>query len=240
MDPLVEVVRDTVGRHDTFGLACTAKYYEDMGYPGHVNCTRELQRAGDAVRDRAAHGLGGAQLLLQHGLRREQRLRHGRAVVAPRRLRAAAGDDRPRVRVVRRAPTTSTRRTAGRSRRSTCACTRPTTRFSVAIAHRVTPDADPVLTKETTFHPRTSELHEELRRVPRLLAPALLRQRGRDRRVLGVPREGRDHGPLAAAQVGGARPGRRGADPEGDHARRAPALGRPGHVHRASATRPAG
>ena len=42
MDPLVEVVRDTVGRHDTFGLACTAKYYEDKGYPGHVNCTENF------------------------------------------------------------------------------------------------------------------------------------------------------------------------------------------------------
>ena len=31
---MVEVVRDTVGRHDTFNLACTAKYYEDMGYMG--------------------------------------------------------------------------------------------------------------------------------------------------------------------------------------------------------------
>jgi aminomethyltransferase len=30
--------------------------------------------------------------------------------------------------------------------------------FSTAIAHRVTPDAPPVLTKETAFHPRTSEL----------------------------------------------------------------------------------
>ena len=39
MVALVEVVRDTVGRHDTFALACNAKYYEDMGYPGHVNCT---------------------------------------------------------------------------------------------------------------------------------------------------------------------------------------------------------
>ena len=39
MQPLVEVVRDTVGRHDSFNLACTARYYEDMGYPGHVNCT---------------------------------------------------------------------------------------------------------------------------------------------------------------------------------------------------------
>ncbi len=46
-----------------------------------------------------------------------------------------------------------------------------------------------------------------------------------------MPREGRDHGSLAASQVGGARPGRRGAHPARDHARRAAALGRPGHVH---------
>ncbi len=45
MQPLVEVVRDTVGRHDTFALACTAKYYEDMGYPGHVNCTDNFNAA---------------------------------------------------------------------------------------------------------------------------------------------------------------------------------------------------
>jgi aminomethyltransferase len=38
-EPLVEVIQDTCGRHDSFGTACTAKYYEDMGYPGHVNCS---------------------------------------------------------------------------------------------------------------------------------------------------------------------------------------------------------
>ncbi|NBU58821.1 MAG: DUF1989 domain-containing protein, partial [Betaproteobacteria bacterium] len=43
--PLVEVVRDTVGRHDTFMLACSAKYYEDMGYPGHPNCSENFNRA---------------------------------------------------------------------------------------------------------------------------------------------------------------------------------------------------
>ena len=37
--PMVEVVHDTVGRHDTFNTACNAKYYEDMGYPGHINCS---------------------------------------------------------------------------------------------------------------------------------------------------------------------------------------------------------
>ena len=29
--PLVEIVQDTCGRHDTFGLACTARYYDDLG-----------------------------------------------------------------------------------------------------------------------------------------------------------------------------------------------------------------
>ena len=38
-EPLVEVIQDTCGRHDSFGTACTAKYYDDMGYPGHVNCS---------------------------------------------------------------------------------------------------------------------------------------------------------------------------------------------------------
>ena len=38
-EPLVEIVQDTVGRHDAFATACNARYYDDMGYPGHVNCT---------------------------------------------------------------------------------------------------------------------------------------------------------------------------------------------------------
>ncbi len=41
-EPLLEIVQDTCGRHDTFGLACTARYYEDLGYPGHVNCTDNI------------------------------------------------------------------------------------------------------------------------------------------------------------------------------------------------------
>lgn len=40
--PLVEIVQDTCGRHDTFGLACTARYYEDLGYPGHLNCSDNM------------------------------------------------------------------------------------------------------------------------------------------------------------------------------------------------------
>ncbi|APX25683.1 MAG: aminomethyltransferase [Rhodobacteraceae bacterium] len=47
LEPLVEIVQDTCGRHDTFGLACTSRYYDDMGYPGHVNCTDNINAGLD-------------------------------------------------------------------------------------------------------------------------------------------------------------------------------------------------
>ncbi len=39
LQPSIEIIQDTVGRHDSFNFACTAKYYDDVGYPGHPNCT---------------------------------------------------------------------------------------------------------------------------------------------------------------------------------------------------------
>ena len=39
MVPLLEVIQDTCGRHDAFALACAAKNYDDIGYPGHANCS---------------------------------------------------------------------------------------------------------------------------------------------------------------------------------------------------------
>lgn len=45
MLPLVEVVQDTCGRHDAFALACSAKFYDDIGYPGHVNCSENFNKA---------------------------------------------------------------------------------------------------------------------------------------------------------------------------------------------------
>ncbi|MFT2110089.1 DUF1989 domain-containing protein [Marinomonas sp. 2405UD68-3] len=45
MQPLLAVVQDTVGRHDTFGLACTARGYEERGFPGHLNCSDNISNA---------------------------------------------------------------------------------------------------------------------------------------------------------------------------------------------------
>ena len=53
LEPLIEVVQDTVGRHDAFAMACAAKYYDDIGYPGHVNCSDNFNTA------LAPHGVAG-------------------------------------------------------------------------------------------------------------------------------------------------------------------------------------
>lgn len=45
LQPMLELVQDTVGRHDSFLSACTPKYYEDNGYFGHVSCTGNFNRA---------------------------------------------------------------------------------------------------------------------------------------------------------------------------------------------------
>ncbi|KNG94940.1 DUF1989 domain-containing protein [Pseudaestuariivita atlantica] len=43
--PLLAVRQDTVGRHDTFALACTANGYEERGFPGHINCSDNISDA---------------------------------------------------------------------------------------------------------------------------------------------------------------------------------------------------
>ena len=66
MQPLVEVLQDTVGRHDTFNTACNSRYYEEMGFPGHVNCTDNINTVWSPLRCGGPARLGSHQLLLQH------------------------------------------------------------------------------------------------------------------------------------------------------------------------------
>lgn len=155
LEPLVEVVRDTVGRHDTFGLACTRKYYEDMGYFGHVNCSDNFNAQLGPYTIEPRTGWPAINFFFNtafdaHNLYvvDEPWSRPGdyvllRAMTDLVCLSSACPDDidpanawNPTEVHVRVYPAKE--------------------RFSAAIAHRVTPDAEPKLTRETGFHPRTS------------------------------------------------------------------------------------
>jgi aminomethyltransferase len=41
---LLTLLEDTVGRHDTFGIACNRETYAALGYPDHPNCTDNFNR----------------------------------------------------------------------------------------------------------------------------------------------------------------------------------------------------
>ena len=159
-DPLVEVVRDTVGRHDTFALACTRKYYEDMGYPGHVNCSDNFNRQLDPYGIPRRAGWPALNFFYNTSFDStmvmtmdEPWSRPGDYVL----LRAmtdlvcassACPDDID--------PANGWQITDVHVRVYS-----PENKFSVAIATRVTPQADPQLTRETTFHPKIAELTKD-------------------------------------------------------------------------------
>jgi aminomethyltransferase len=157
MDPLVEVVRDTVGRHDTFGLACTSKYYEDAGYFGHVNCTDNFNRVVDPFGIAARRGWPALNFFYNTSFNAELVLladepwsRPGDYVL----LRASSD----LVCASSACPDDIDPANAWECTDVHVRVYPASNRFSMAIAHRVTPESEPVLTKETAFHPRTSAL----------------------------------------------------------------------------------
>ncbi len=44
MQPLAQIVIDTCGYHDSFFLACTSRYYEDLGYLQHPSCSENFNQ----------------------------------------------------------------------------------------------------------------------------------------------------------------------------------------------------
>ncbi|MEO6298328.1 MAG: DUF1989 domain-containing protein, partial [Paracoccaceae bacterium] len=156
-EPLVEVYQDTVGRHDAFAMACSPKYYDDIGYPGHVNCSENFNRA------LAKHGIAGRPGWMAvnffyntsidpHGVLTSDEAwsRPGdyvlmRALTDLVCVSSACPDDT----------------SAGNGWNPTDIHIRTyaaAETFSRAVAWRATPDAEPQMTKETAFHSRTSAL----------------------------------------------------------------------------------
>jgi len=157
MSAMVEVVRDTCGRHDSFGLACTSKYYDDAGYPGHVNCSDNFNKVLSpySIQPRAGwmamnnffntafddHN----QLLTEEPWSRPGDYVLMRALKDLVCVASACPDDIDPANAWN--PTDIHVRVYPRKHE-----------FSTAVAFRMTPDAEPQLTKETGFHARTSKL----------------------------------------------------------------------------------
>lgn len=156
MLPLVEVVQDTCGRHDAFAMACTEKYYNDTGYPGHVNCSTNFNHALDAYGVAPRRGWMAINFFFNtslddHGVMYadEPWSRPGdyvllRALTDIVCVSSACPDDTTAANGWN--PTDIHIRTY--SGKET---------FQRAIATRVTPDSEPKMTKQTGFHDKFAQ-----------------------------------------------------------------------------------
>lgn len=156
-EPLVEVVQDTCGRHDAFATACNPRFYDDMGYPGHANCSDNFNYALDPFGIAKRKGWEALNFFYN------TRMDHSNVIVSDEAW-SRAGDY-----VMVKALTDLVCVTSscpddidpGNGWNPTDIHVRTYSaeqKFSRAVAYRMTPDADPVMTKETAFHPSFSKL----------------------------------------------------------------------------------
>ena len=157
MQPLVEVIQDTVGRHDTFNTACNARYYEEMGYPGHVNCTDNINNVLDPYGVTRRRGWEAINFFYNTRLDDANQIyldepwsRPGDYVL----LRALED----LVCVSTSCPDDIDAANAWNPTDIAVRVYPAANRFKKATAIRMTADSEAQLTKETGFHPRTSAL----------------------------------------------------------------------------------
>ncbi len=156
-EPLIEVVQDTCGRHDAFATACNSRFYDDMGYPGHANCTENFNFALDPFSIEKRKGWEALNFFYN------TRMDHSNVIITDEAW------SRPGDYVLVKALTDLVCVTSscpddidpGNGWNPTDIHVRvygAEQKFTRAVAYRMTPDADPVMTKETAFHPRLSQM----------------------------------------------------------------------------------
>lgn len=155
MQPLIDVVQDTVGRHDTFALACYARAYEDMGYPGHSNCTENMNAVLRPFGVASRSGWPAINLFSNTGFTSNLQLYVNEPWTRP-------GDyvlvraSKPLVCSSSACPD-DVNPTNGWNPTDIHVRVYPAkNKFQKAIGFRMTPDSEIELTRETAFHPRTS------------------------------------------------------------------------------------
>jgi aminomethyltransferase len=157
MLPLVEVIQDTCGRHDAFAMACAPKYYDDIGYPGHANCSDNFNGA------LAAHGVPGRAGWMAANFF------FNTAIDAHGVLTADEPWSRPGDYVLLRAltdlvcvssacPDDTSPANGWRPTDIHVRCYGAEDRFQRATAWRPLPDAEPVMTRESAFHEQFAAL----------------------------------------------------------------------------------
>ena len=159
-DALVEVIQDTCGRHDTFGNACSAKYYEDVGYFGHANCSDNFNAALKPFGVNERRGWQAINLFFNTGLDAANVLFFDMPWSTPGNYVLFQAQKN----LVVASSACPCDIDAANDWNPTDICVRVYSKknfFSKAMAYRKNPDSDVSLTKQTAFHECTSKLTKD-------------------------------------------------------------------------------
>ena len=153
---LVEIIHDTVSKHDNFGLACNAKYYEDRGYPGHINCTENFNNSLNIFSIPKRTGWEALNLFFNTNIEENQYLsdeswsRPGDYVI----LKALVD----LICVSSACPDDTTPSNGWQPSDVYVRIYKKNSNFKKAVAFRPTTKSNPIMTIETGFHSKTSQL----------------------------------------------------------------------------------
>jgi len=160
MKPLMRVVQDTVGRHDTFALACTARGYEERGFFGHINCSDNISGVYQPYGIKARRAWPAINFFFNSWIHPDDnRIQSDEAWSQPGDYVAMQAMT-DLVCVSTACPDDVDPINGWNPTDIHVRIYRPETGIRHAVAYRATPDTEAILTEHSAFHPRTSELTE--------------------------------------------------------------------------------
>lgn len=171
MQPLLTLKQDTVGRHDTFALACTARGYEERGFFGHLNCSDNISGELSSFGVKPKSAWPAVNFFFNSWIdHSDNQLRSDEAWSQPGDYVALEAMN-DLVAVSTACPDDVDPINGWNPTDVHVRIYKKTSRITHAVAYRREPDAEPIMTEHSAFHERTSALTRDYRVAKDLWLP---------------------------------------------------------------------
>jgi len=158
MRPLLKLKQDTVGRHDTYAFACTARGYEERGFFGHLNCSDNISAAYERYGIKARAAWPAINFFFNSWIDHNDNLMQSDEAWSQPGDYVALEAITDLVAVTTACPDDVDPINGWNPTDVHVRIYRKEAKISHAVAYRSEPDAEPIMTEHSAFHKRTSAL----------------------------------------------------------------------------------
>lgn len=163
MRPLLKLKQDTVGRHDTFAFACTARGYEERGFFGHLNCSDNISAAFERFGIQKRSAWPAINFFFNSWIDHNDNLMQSDEAWSQPGDYIALEAMTDLVAVSTACPDDVDPINGWNPTDIHVRIYRKEAKISHAVAYRSEPDAEPIMTEHSAFHERTSALTRDYR-----------------------------------------------------------------------------